>query len=304
MSQDRVRCRYISGLLDAFLEHELPEAEAARVRNHLERCPVCRADAQKMTRALGALHELSPAAMPEAVRAGLHARIAMMDRRPAVPIRQLRFAGSAAALLLAISSAAYLATRPVADDTQKPLVETKREAVFMPERGPQPGQVHAAPDDGGGAARLPAVAAETTPAEIGGTRRRSSRKNTTVPPVPESILDVADERGVTARMLINARAAHDHDALVRSAPSAMALPSALGEPHSGEWRDHVRIGDQVTELRGKAERDASGRLRAIRVSATTAGMPQLEIEDDNAGMPTPNAGEGPVELPRADGIER
>ncbi len=296
MNANRLLCRDVAGLLAEYLEHELPEIEATRVRAHLDRCPVCRADAQRMSRALGALHDLRRSEMPDSVRTGLYARIAAMERRRPAPVLRFRYAGAAAALLIAVSSAAFLAGRRDADRQQavqragtgsrvvraaaSPIVSASADAVSTAYRSASP----SAPAIGVSPIPKPSVTVKN--------RRSSGSRTMARTPVPDSILDVADKRGVTARMLLNARAGSVDESSRDVRQAAMALPAALGEPAGGEWRDRIRIGDSVTELRGMAQRDESGRLRAIRVSATTANSRQADTDDETAATSPPSSFSG------------
>jgi len=93
-------------------------------------------------------------------------------------------------------------------------------------------------------------------------------KPTQRPAVPESFLDVADSRGVTARDIL--RSYGVWDAPQADAARGPSLPVQAGGQET--LHDRVLIGDRLTELRGTAHWDESGRLRAISVRAETVGQ--------------------------------
>ncbi len=325
MRENRIRCRDVAGMLSAYLEHELPDDQAAAVRVHLDRCPVCRADAQRMSRALGALHSLRPSDMPDSVRAGLYARIAALERPQASPVRRLRYAGAVAVVLLAVTSAAYLANRSrrlgigAPDDAGVRDATPQQTRVAAPAGVVMPAAPTVAQPNGSGPMTASGVSEDDQPRQAtrqGFDRLRAKPKRgqrvVHTAPTPDSILDVADKRGVTARMLLAAGADSGAADAPRSA-SGMSrgpaipvphLPRALDDITAGGWRDRVRIGDTVTELRGTADRDASGRLRSIHVSATTELALERNGETDPSG-PSPSTLTGASSEPeRSDETER
>jgi hypothetical protein len=108
------------------------------------------------------------------------------------------------------------------------------------------------------------------------------------------MLDVPDQRGVTARMLLAKRAGQTNGAPAGAnaggdrAPNAYAaiapgssprVPAGVRIGDDGtEWSDRIKIGDTVTELRGSTVRDPSGRIRSIRVSAETLPIEPPALE--------------------------
>ncbi|NLI01227.1 MAG: zf-HC2 domain-containing protein [Chthonomonadales bacterium] len=269
MSTHRTRCKAISALLPAYLEHELSRDETALVREHLERCPVCRADAQRADRALGILRSVAPAPMPDVVRVGLHARIANLESPRLRVTHRLRYAGAAATAALAVACVAYLGFRP-AHDARNEKGGIQRQALTAALTLPAPEPTVTGHPDPPAASREPARVS-APPISVNRVRRSSrvTPSSSERTGLPASFLDVTDQRGISARMLLAERERMEHGGGPGYEMPAPVLPSVLRDRRSGEWADRVRIGDTVTELHGTAERDASGRLRAIRVAAET-----------------------------------
>ncbi|HZP80447.1 MAG TPA: zf-HC2 domain-containing protein [Chthonomonadaceae bacterium] len=71
-----MRCDELSGLLDLYLDGELPEETARRVDRHLLRCPACTYEARTLEQTRAMLREaVPPAAMSPGFRERAAARL-------------------------------------------------------------------------------------------------------------------------------------------------------------------------------------------------------------------------------------
>ncbi|MEP6754299.1 MAG: zf-HC2 domain-containing protein [Chthonomonadales bacterium] len=96
------RCHDVIEQLPAFVEGELGNIEAARVRGHVEICRGCRAEELQLRSCLGTLRSVAPISAPSALQAKFAAKVAKYERAPARSFGAMRWAASAACLLLVI----------------------------------------------------------------------------------------------------------------------------------------------------------------------------------------------------------
>lgn len=279
-----MRCGDVRGRLDAYVEQELTADEAAGIRAHLDRCAVCRIEEARVRRALEPLRQPELKSMPASVAQGLYARLAAMPAPRQRRVGRLRLAGALASVLL-LSVCFAVAWRPDASGpTNAPEYAGAPRATpsnaAMPDRDAKPDLEPP-----------PRIAEEAALAMVREVRsgpdpdqprapmvRRIGRKRP-VNPAPEvAFLDVADSRGITARELLQRRSA---PAAPDQAEGAERRPLFLRPGRVEETlNERVRIGDQVTELHGEAEWDASGRLMAMRVRAETSEAVSDEASPD------------------------
>jgi len=284
-------CRRVRPLLDAYAENELRPDEQEAVRLHLSRCQDCRDELKRLEAALAVLHAHRPLPVPPRVYAQVRARLAMPEPRKLPLLRPARVAAAlgicGVAALAAFTAGRLLPKQPalqIRRPVSAPLIEARQ-----PKPGTVPNQTQAghlrsiAAAEEAGTPVLPpsAVASMPSPAS---RRVASSRPNSVMeagrqgnafavkptqrPAVPESFLDVADSRGITARDILRSYGAWD--APRADAVRAPSLPVQAGGQET--LHDRVLIGDRLTELRGTAHWDESGRLRAISVRAETVGQ--------------------------------
>ncbi|MBM3494396.1 MAG: zf-HC2 domain-containing protein [Armatimonadetes bacterium] len=307
MNVNEGRCLDIGSRLAAYIEQELSVAEARLVRAHLERCPVCRADAARMGRALEGLRRLQPVALPTDLRGQLFARIALSERPARPALGRLRWAGAAAALALAVVSTAVVmrtgrdagtraagpsAVRIETAKSREPIAAMDPVSAMDPISAMDPSRERpvSGPPLGVTPQPIGPGSAPAQPLAAQPDRRLASAGKPLG--APESMLDVADKRGVTARILLADRDRAKADRVARAywdgekadgveprttglRPAGHAYNASMDGPSPG-WNDRVRIGDTVTELRGEAEWDDSGRLRTMRVSAETLAASEAE----------------------------
>jgi len=298
----KLRCKEVISRLDAFVEGELAEPEEQVVREHLAGCATCRRERDRIARAMGALHSVARPAVPEGVRRGLYARIAELEARRLRPAFLRPLAVGLAAVLLVAAGAAWVQFSPNSREDRE-----RRSAVTRPVRpalshtdpiGPRLAMVQPAPPPEPSGAKQSSVEpnAKTVSGSAVRTPKRSTHYRKTAPaPIPESFLDVADSRGITARDLIEARSGMpitlqtpplpldgDGQPVVQHRPRAVRPP----ELRTAETlNERVRIGERVTELHGVAQWDENGRLRTMHVRAET-------VEDETAPGTASTGGAG------------
>ncbi len=297
-----LRCRQVQAVLDAYVEGELAACEALAVRAHLEGCGACRAEHKRMSRALAVLSAATPPAVPERVRRGVYARIVQQDARRPWHLRLRPALASAAVVGLVVVGFAM-----VRRTSDRVVVAANTPPTPAARSHPSPVEVLEQPASGrvaGDSRRQPASLRRSPPPVTQALRTTSKpvvhgRRNVgQVSPMPESFLDVADSRGITARDLIEARSGLP--AILQSPrpdaanPRVSSSPATLGATPVPSLRteemlnERVRVGDSVTELHGVALWDANGRLRAMRVRAETVEEdhePETETRGELGGSP-------------------
>lgn len=126
-------CGEVTEILEAFLDGDLPAAEAERVRAHLERCPSCAAEldlAAAIQRELRALPQLDcPPEVMERVRRAGRAEIVPLRRTPAWA------ALAAAVLALTVGGAALVLQqfqqRPSPDEVARATAEARLALAYV-----------------------------------------------------------------------------------------------------------------------------------------------------------------------------
>ncbi len=273
-SLSRLRCRDVVVLLSAYAEGETASAVSRGIRAHLDGCASCRGELARTERALGVLRKAQPAAAPPDLAAGLYARIADLDRRPAPSLRMLRYAGAAACALLVVVAGARVMTFVTRSAEMPPLppvaprIELRIPQVDAAPRVASSRRASVAPvvgaPAGAGLRSAEAVVGVAQDVPSAAVRTRARRTYRPSVPSPSGFLDVADSRGITARMLRSA---------AQGAERVASVEAALDE--------RVRVGSSVTVVQGDRVLDDAGRLAVIRVRAETAdGEPERPEPDE------------------------
>jgi anti-sigma factor (TIGR02949 family) len=127
-------CGEVTEILEAFLDGDLPAAEAGRVKGHLERCPSCAAEldlAAAIQRELRALPQLDcpPEVLERVRRAGRATRATPAD---IVPLRRtpLWAALAAAVLALTVGGGALVVQRIQQQPSPEEVARAEAEARF------------------------------------------------------------------------------------------------------------------------------------------------------------------------------
>jgi anti-sigma factor RsiW len=76
-----MRCRKVRERLDEHLTGTLSKAEAARIAAHLEHCPLCRAEWQRLRQVETVLHRSKPLTAPPSLAEQIMAAVAEQQRR-------------------------------------------------------------------------------------------------------------------------------------------------------------------------------------------------------------------------------
>lgn len=276
-------CRAFQEIVDAYVEDELQGDAAAKASRHVETCERCRRDAEMLAAAMASLRSVDPGPSPERVRTGVFARVAELDRRTSPRPLLIRWGAAAAALALVavgFSMVRHAALRPaekrpVQVRTAVPRAATESGPSFKAQTVPEPAAMELAQSPVN-VASAPQTQAKTPPHPRSNRVRREAQPSGTRTAVsmPDSFLDVADSRGITARDLLEARS--ELARALRPLPQVQETgPRAEAQ---GGWRqqtlnERVRVGDSVTELLGEAEWDATGRLKGMRIQAATVEEP-------------------------------
>lgn len=262
-------CERVQEILDAYIEQELEAQLQEAVGQHLDRCSACRQEAEQLTQGLILLRSVPRKPAPDHVRERVLSAVSMMDSRRPVGWQLGRLAAGLAASALAVVCGAFLWTHLPSQRETTSVANLPRPispSSNLPRRDAPPVRVDNPPTT-----VLPPVQVTSREAVSEPARRRveatPTRQSTrpTPPPMPESFLDVADSRGVTARDLMYGQSRALPDAPHMGGYSQVAAPGAAQET----LNERVRIGERVTELQGFAEWDEKGRLRALRIRAET-----------------------------------
>ncbi len=111
------RCPDARALLPAYVEGELNSADTRRVAGHLQICASCRREEAACRHALSALRAAPRRESPGDLFYGFQAKLEGYNRRAAGRMRQVRFAGSVAVLLLVVGFATASVTRMLRRET-------------------------------------------------------------------------------------------------------------------------------------------------------------------------------------------
>lgn len=262
-------CERVQEILDAYIEQELETHLQDAVRQHLDRCAACRQEAEQLAQGLSLLRSFPRRPAPEHVRDRVLSAISVMDRPRPMGWRLGRLAAGLAASVLAVICGALVWTfLPSRQDT--PSVASLPKPIAQSSNLPRP-DAPPVPVDKPPTTVMPSVQVASREAVAEPARRRvpsaPTRQSTspTPPAMPESFLDVADSRGVTARDLMYGQSQTLAGAREVGVYSQVAAPGVAQET----LNERVRIGERVTELQGFAEWDETGRLRAMRIRAET-----------------------------------
>jgi anti-sigma factor (TIGR02949 family) len=137
--KQELRCDEALEILEAYLDGDLPSAEASRVREHLERCPACAAElelAGRIQRELRSLPELDcPPELVERIHEA--GRGEVVPFRPREPVLGWRLAAAAALLALAIGGGALFlrvqqqSDRPSPQEIAKATAEARYALAYI-----------------------------------------------------------------------------------------------------------------------------------------------------------------------------
>ena len=277
----RTRCSDARALLPEYVEGELGAVDHERVAGHLQMCPECRQEERQFHKALaplaGAPRVMAPADLYRGFAAKLDERERIWHRRAVT----FRLAGAAACLLVVIGvGAAPLIQRimswveqPV-DIPQKNSSVAARPNANAPQiRVTQKPPVYREPD-----ARESKIV-EPAPSEQAPTPLRTYRTDRTdKSEIPRSFLDVAEQRGVTARQQFTEKAAGPEAVHYGRKPQAyvkaengLSIVVSRGTDFIPERDERIQVGDNVTTIKTGYKLDEGGKRRVVKVNidATT-----------------------------------
>lgn len=255
------RCAEARRLLSAFAENELSAEERRRVLGHIEICSACSREAADYEAALAVFASACPAEAPPDLFASVSARIDRIEARRRRFSSTLRWAATAACLLLVVGAGAVTA-RYLSLSASQNSAPPRTAAV-------EEGQLDA-PKTGNGREDPFVADASPNPGKLPPKRN--------VPP-PASFEDVQDERGESLRSLRNRRVTSaeplpgpwDHLPDVPEDRKPVTIEAAVDE--------RIRLGDMVTIIRGESGYDAKGRLALIRLDASVEPLDPSEPPD-------------------------
>ncbi|MGC8863850.1 MAG: zf-HC2 domain-containing protein [Armatimonadota bacterium] len=120
----KMNCSRFRRLIPKYLDGQLAEDDARRVRAHLDACIDCRAEADSARRILELLAEW-PAVEPRLGFGALQERLVQRTRRSTQPVLPVPSWAAAALAVLSIGVGAALGVRPAQHEPPGPLTEAQ-----------------------------------------------------------------------------------------------------------------------------------------------------------------------------------
>jgi hypothetical protein len=287
------RCPDARALLPAYVENELDTAETGRVAGHLQICASCRREEAAFRHALTALGAAPRRDAPGDLFYGFQAKLEGRNRRSNRRFRQLRLAGSAAALLLIVGFATAQVTRMIRRET--PPVSVNGGEPKIAEVRPDANAINPAPapdTNVAGPKKLTAVPpiddpkdqtepnkAKLQPVTPTQTDKPKRAKNGKQEPVdfwdvkPKSGKSLRDRYRQREQMRMANDPGQRH---LKVVPHERPLPEIpahkLGAEMIPDRNERVQVGRQVTTIQTAYHENEEGRRTAIEINIGTRSV--------------------------------
>lgn len=292
------RCPEARARLSAYVEGELSALEHRLVEGHLQTCGACRREEAQYRQALGLLRAPRALPPPGDLYAGFAAKLARQESRAHRVRLQLRYAGTAACLLLAVGAGASFLRHAV---TQKaapgaasgPAQIARGPELPAPERrspraGAVPPSVPTAPQSGKGLDPFDPIPPsermeEGAPNLPKTVRLPQNEPHETI--VPRIWHQPEPDRSADDARIAETNRRHGIMAAERMAGRSLAPPPVVIQP---EMNERVRRGNREYLIRSASGWDANGELTLIRIHAETTTIddepePESRLSEKEAG---------------------